>query len=54
MTTIVNLIVILALVAALVVALGHNHSRNGRPRVAGFAGRIGELPPHPDAHRDRG
>jgi hypothetical protein len=45
MTTIVNLIVILALVAALVVALGHNHTRNGRPRVAGFSGQVGDLPP---------
>jgi hypothetical protein len=44
MTTIVNLIVILALVAAVVVALEHNHSRNGRPRVAGFTGIVGALP----------
>jgi hypothetical protein len=44
MTTIVNLILIIALVAALVVALEHNHSRSGRPRTAGFTGRIGALP----------
>lgn len=44
MTTIVNLVLIVALVATLVVALEHNHTRNGRPRVAGFTGRIGALP----------
>ena len=44
MTTIVNLILIIALVAAMVVALEHNHSRNGRPRTVGFTGRIGALP----------
>lgn len=44
MTTILNLTVFLALLAILVIAVERNHSRNGRPRVAGFTGRIGALP----------
>lgn len=44
MTATLTLIVILALIATIVVALEHNHSRNGRPRIAGFTGRIGALP----------
>jgi hypothetical protein len=41
MTTFLNLVLVLALFAALVVALQHNHSRNGRPRIAGITGPVG-------------